>query len=309
MRVVFDERGCYAVQQPSAVALGTFDGVHLGHRELIRQLKICKESNGFNSIVYTFTGHPLQKLAPEKVPPLILLLREKIKACATLHVDMLSLNAFNERFYHQPPEDFIQNLVLQYHVKCLVVGYDFKFGYKGSGNTALLNVMAQKLGFELVIVDPVLYEGEVVSSSRIRNLIHQGHMQQAAACLGSHYSLGGHVIHGYGRGKGIGFPTANLDFPHQKVMPKSGVYLTECRTGGRHYLGLTSIGCNPTFASEGIHVETYMPDFIGSLYGQYLRLFFLERLRDEIKFSNAENLTEQIRQDVSIAKKRIYKYL
>jgi riboflavin kinase/FMN adenylyltransferase len=309
MRVIFDNNSSFSSYEPSAIALGTFDGIHLGHRALINELVYRKKKFGSQIIIYTFTRHPLTKLNPERVPPQIMLLPEKIRAFSYLDIDLLVLNDFNRRFIQQEPDDFVSQLLMNFNLKTLIVGYNFRFGYKGQGNVDLLRRFAEEKGFELVVVDPVKKEEEIVSSSLIRELIKEGNVSRAAECLGNPYSISGIIKHGYGRGKGLGFPTANLDYPKQKVIPKPGVYLTRCRTLGSWYWGVTNVGSNPTFSTGGLNIETHMLDFKGSLYKKRVRVFFVTRLRDEMAFSSSSGLVVQIRQDIIKAKNLIYKFL
>jgi riboflavin kinase/FMN adenylyltransferase len=246
-------------------------------------------------------------LAPDKMPPLLMLLPEKIGMFAGLGVVLLSLNTFDEGFARQSPEAFMEQIVRIYNMKTLIVGYNFRFGHKGAGTADLLKQLSGPMGFELKVVPPVTHLGETVSSSRIRTLIQAGCMEEANVCLQSPYSIGGRIVHGQGRGRNLGYPTANLKIPPRKVLPKAGVYLTQCRIGHRRYIGLTSVGINPTFEGGQLQIETYMPGAAGDFYGQYLRIYFIERLRDEIKFATPEALAAQIGRDVELAKIRIYK--
>ena len=309
MKAIFDKSGSFICKEPSAVALGTFDGIHLGHRALINELAVRKKQLGCRSIIYTFMRHPLTRIKPDRVPPQIMLLSEKIRAFSLLDIDLLVLNDFNRQFMQQEPEDFAAQLLTNYNLKTLVVGYNFRFGHKGQGDVTLLRRIADEKGFELVVVDPVKKDGEIVSSSIIRELIREGHVNRAAECLGSPYSISGVIKHGYGRGKGLGFPTANLDYPKQKVIPKPGVYLTLCRTLGSWHWGVTNVGSNPTFSGSGLNIETHLLNFTGILYNKRFRVFFVTRLRDEIQFPSPAGLTVQLRKDIITAKNLIYKIL
>ena len=306
MQIVFDRKLPAAGQRPAAVALGTFDGVHKGHRTLLTELAACRKS-GLTGVVYSFRNHPLQLLAPDKMPPLLMQLKEKIRIFADLGVDLLAMTSFDEGFAHQSPEAFIDQIVRIYNMKTLIVGYNFRFGHRGAGTANLLERLSGPMGYDLRVVPPVTCLGETISSSRIRGLIQAGRIEEASHCLQSPYSIGGRIVHGYGRGRNLGFPTANLKIPRHKVLPKAGVYLTQCRIGHRTRMGLTSVGINPTFEGGQLQVETYMLEAAGDFYGQYLRIFFLERLRDEIKFNAPEALAAQIQRDVELAKIRIYK--
>ena len=308
MRVIFNYDRYYRTSRSCAIALGTFDGIHKGHRRLIAELKKQKERYGRQTIVYTFLTHPLQVLAPEKAPSHIMLLDEKIKEFSGLGIDVLVLNSFDDFFLHQTPRVFMDHLYEKYKVKALVVGFNFRFGYKGMGDRSFLETEAGERGLDLICVPPVRFEDQIVSSTLIRGFLSDGRVEEAARMLSKPYSIGGKIIHGYGRGKNMGFPTANLRFSNQKVIPKPGVYLTRCRLKGKQELlwGVTSVGWNPTFLTNRINIETHLLDFDGDLYDRVLTISFLVHLRDEMKFEKISDLVDQIQQDVKNAKKLIY---
>lgn len=308
MQVIFNYDRNYGTSKPCAIALGTFDGIHLGHRQLITELEQQKELHGLQTLVYTFLTHPLQVLAPDKAPSRLMLLGEKIKEFSSLGVDTLVLNPFDDFFMHQTPRLFLDQLYEKYNMKALVVGYNFRFGYKGTGDTSFLEKESAKRGLKLIIVQPVMYKEQVVSSTLIRSMIADGLVKEAADMLTKPYSISGKVIHGYGRGRGLGFPTANLQFSSQKAVPRPGVYLTRCRLNRQLHWGLTNVGWNPTFDDNRFHIETYILDYEGNLYGRPLTVFFLERMRDEMKFDNPADLANQMRQDLRNAKKLIYNF-
>ncbi|MGI6527272.1 MAG: bifunctional riboflavin kinase/FAD synthetase [Caldicoprobacterales bacterium] len=307
MQVIFNYDRNYGTKLPSAIALGTFDGIHMGHRQLIYELLKKKRKFGFQTIVYTFLNHPLQALAPEKEPPRIMLLKEKIKTFSRLGIDVLVLNSFDDFFLHQTPREFLDQLYRKILVKSFIVGFNFRFGYKGAGDINYLKTEAEQTELDVVSVPPVELEGEVVSSTLIRNKIQEGNIKDAARLLTQPYSISGTIIHGFGRGKNMGFPTANLRFSSYKVLPAYGVYLTKCFVKGKDYWGLTNVGVNPTFSNGNVQVETYILDCNENLYGQTMKISFLERLRGEIKFDSSEALIRQMELDSIKAKKLIYK--
>ncbi len=306
MRVIFNYDKNNRISQPCAIALGTFDGIHQGHRQLIAELKKQKQRYGRQTIVYTFLTHPLQVLEPEKAPSQIMLLSEKIKEFSRLGIDILVLNSFDHAFLHQTPRVFMDQLYDRYHIKTIVVGFNFHFGYQGTGDKTFLEAESREKGWDLICVPPVRFGDRVVSSSLIRSSLSEGRVEEAAKMLTRPYCIKGKVIHGYGRGRKMGFPTANLQFSNRKVLPKFGVYLTKCRLNGKMYWGMTNVGRNPTFSEKGLSIETYLPDFGGDLYGQTMRIFFLTRLREEMKFEHVSDLTKQMQQDVKNVKKLIY---
>lgn len=310
MRVIFNEKNDYSLKCPVAIALGMFDGIHKGHQALIRHLKEIKRRYGYTSMVYTFKQHPLSCLAPLKAPPQIMNLNKKILEFSRMGVDILVLNNFDEEFAHTTPQDFIQRFLLQkYDIRFIVVGYNYRFGYNGSGDTQLLIRMGKEMGFKVVVVPPVKVGGEVVSSSLIRATIQQGNVTKAWRYLGRPYSINGQIVHGAGRGRTLGYPTANLDIGTKNVIiPKFGVYLTGCRLNGQWFWGVTNVGQNPTFSQSGLHIETFLLDYHGGeLYGKRTRLYFLRYIRAEKRFLSKQELIHQIDRDIATAKNLIYK--
>ncbi len=307
MKVIFNYDRNYKTDLPSAIALGTFDGIHIAHRELINELQKKKERYGYQSIVYTFINHPLSLLRPEMEPPQIMLLGERIVEFSKLGIDVLVLNSFDTFFSHQTPDAFLSQLASNFNIKGLVVGFDYRFGHKGAGDHSYLEREAKKNAWDLTCVPSVNKGNEVISSSLIRKLIMDGRVADAADLLARPYTIKGKVIHGYGRGKDLGFPTANLCYSSKKVIPKKGVYLTKCKFKDNQYWGLTNVGTNPTFSNGAIHIETYLMDIHENIYDEKLQIQFCHWLRKEVKFDNPRDLILQMEQDVIKAKKLIYK--
>ncbi|HZJ58375.1 MAG TPA: bifunctional riboflavin kinase/FAD synthetase [Clostridia bacterium] len=292
-----------------AVALGVFDGVHIGHQMLIRQLQLIRDSTGCKALVYTFLNNPMEFLSPRNAPPKIMTISERIKKLQRFGIDYLVLNPFDRGLASLAPQEFVEDaLIKKYNIKYLVVGHDFRFGHMARGDTALLHKLSQKHGFELVIIPPLSLGERVISSSFIRKLIQsEGHMKKVSMVMGSHYTINGRVIYGYGRGKGLGFPTANLEFDVRKVIPKYGIYFTRVGVDGTSYWGMTNVGINPTFNNKGLFIETHVLNYDGNLYGTKFKIEFLKRIRDEIRFTNVEDLKEQITKDIKWAKNYVYK--
>lgn len=292
-----------------AVALGTFDGLHIGHGMLIQQLKLIQAATGCSTMVYTFLNNPLDFLCPEKAPPQIMTLAEKTEGFNSFNMDFLVLSPFDRQLASMSPRAFIEDmLVKRYNIRYIVVGYDFKFGSSGSGDIELLRDFAMEYDFELVVIPPLSLGREVISSSLIRRLIMEGHMEKVSMYLGRPYSIDGKVVHGFGRGKDLGFPTANLEFPQEKVIPKYGIYLTRAKTEGAYHWGMTNVGINPTFNKEGLFIETHLLDYSGDLYGAEFKVEFLKHIRDEIEFNDVESLKGQIDRDIQWAKNYVYKF-
>jgi riboflavin kinase/FMN adenylyltransferase len=270
--------------RPRRIAVGEFDGVHLGHRTVIDD----------NDTVVTFEPHPLVVVRPEAAPKLLNSLEVKSELIAELGVQELVIIPFDQGFAHQSPQEFIDRvLVERLDARDVSVGENFRFGRGASGDAALLQADPR---FETRVVPLVEADGEVVSSSRIRALIAAGDVEGAARLLGAPFRMRGEVVHGDHRGRQLGFPTANLVPDQRLACPGHGVYA--CRVGER--VAAVSIGVRPTFQTgRGILVEAYLLDFQGDLYGEVLTLEFVARLRGERRFASAEALTRQMDADVA----------
>ncbi|NLO81921.1 MAG: bifunctional riboflavin kinase/FAD synthetase [Clostridiales bacterium] len=308
MQVIFNNANSHRLNEPVAVALGTFDGLHKGHQALIHCLNEIKYRYKCSAMVYTFERHPLNFLLPDNPPPQIMNLNKKILEFHRLGVDLLVLNNFDENFARTTPRDFVDKLLLyKYDIRYVVVGYNYRFGYKAEGDVQLLQKIGSERGFSVIVLPPYKVNGEVVSSSLIRTLIQKGQVFKAARLLGRYYSISGKVVSGAGRGKKLGYPTANLDIGSKNVViPRFGVYLTKWETGGKRLWGVTNVGTNPTFNEKGIHIETHFWDFHGELYGHRMRIDFVKYIRDEIRFASVHELTDQLERDVHTAKNLVY---
>ncbi len=269
------------------VAVGEFDGVHLGHREVIRG----------SDTVLTFEPHPLRVVRPEAAPKLLTSLEVKADLIAELGVRELVVIPFDDRFAQQSPQEFIdQVLVGRLHATHVSVGENFRFGHRAAGDTEMLQADSR---FETRVVDLVEVDGEIVSSSHIRGLILSGEVEQAARYLGAPFQLRGEVVAGDRRGRELGFPTANVVPDNALVCPGHGVYVA--RSGGD--CAAVSIGVRPTFGTgRALLVEAYLLDRDVDLYGQTLRIEFLRRLRGERRFDSIPSLVEQMRRDVERAR-------
>jgi riboflavin kinase/FMN adenylyltransferase len=280
-----------AVRRPRHVAVGEFDGVHLGHREVIR---------GADTVL-TFEPHPRTVVSPDNAPKLLTSLETKTDLIAGLGVEELVVIPFDGAFASRTAQDFIDNvLVGQLGAECVSVGENFRFGHRAKGDVELLR--AQE-AFETRVVELVELGVETVSSTHIRELIEAGVMERAAECLGSPFQLRGLVAHGDKRGRALGFPTANIVPDPALVYPGHGVYA--CRAAveldgeWRWWPAATNVGVRPTFVTgRGLLVEAYLLGFDGDLYGRELRLAFLSRLRGELRFESIDELIEQMRRDV-----------
>ena len=282
----------------SAITLGNFDGVHLGHRELFRRLVKTARRLNCPSVVYTFDPHPLKFLAPEKAPRLLNTPEEKQRLIAASHVDYLIESPFTAEFARMSPEQFIDDiLVARLKIKALVVGYDYAFGKGRRGNTDFLKACGKEKGFTVEVLQPVGSDGLPYSSTRIRTMVAAGDVAEVVQLLGRQYNLDGVVVPGDQRGRELGFPTANLQ-TNKEQLPAPGVYAVKVRHGSQEYGGVANLGHRPTFGGGSSTIEAHLLDFTGQLYDQNLRIYFVERLRGEQKFSSAEELINAIAADV-----------
>ncbi len=302
MIVVDDDINKEDKKKPNYVALGSFDGLHYGHLSLLRKtVEISKKNNG-NSMVFTYKNHPKTLINPEKVPRLIMDTETKIKCLEEEKIDIVVLKEFTKEFMQIQPEDFIKMLCEKYNIKGIIVGFNFKFGHKNLGDTNLLEALKNKYGYELFVMEPYTYKDEIISSSRIRKTISDGEVEEASKMLSRYYSIKGKIIHGKKLGRTIGFPTANMEVNHENVIPKKGVYYTNVEFNNKIYKGITSVGNNPTVNGKELTIETFILNFEETIYEKEIRLYFISRMRDEIKFNSLGELINQLKKDEAYAK-------
>ena len=282
------------------LAIGFFDGVHLGHQQIIRQTIADARQHDAVALVLTFDKHPNAIVAPEKTPPLIYSLPQKLRAIESLGVEHILLIGFDKPFSQQSGEGFIRGLARDFgKIHSVCVGADFVFGHKRGGNVALLKSLGAELHFHVHGLSAVSLDGQAVSSTRIREAIRTGNTDDASQMLGRPYAICGKVIAGDKRGRDLGFPTANLDMAGL-VLPPNGVYAAITRLNGRLYRVALNIGVRPTVAAgRGLHVEAHVLDFDGDLYGEELEIEIGDKLREEKKFGSPTELRLQIAQDVA----------
>ncbi|OGW30227.1 MAG: riboflavin biosynthesis protein RibF [Nitrospirae bacterium GWC2_42_7] len=286
----------------SIITLGNFDGLHLGHQELIRMVTERAKETGAVSMVITFRPHPLKILAPEKCPPLISIYEEKIEFFEKLGIDVLVKIPFTMEFSSMPPRDFAKNILGDLlGAKEIFVGYNYRFGKGREGNIQKLREFGNEFGFTVREIEQISFNSEVISSTRIRQLLGEGEVEDAAKLLGRPYAITGVVVKGDGRGKLIGFPTANIASKHM-IIPADGVYAARILARDKYYDGVLNIGMRPTFNKHETTIEAHIFDFNEDLYGEEISLFFIKRIRDEKKFANVEELISQIKKDINIAK-------
>lgn len=287
-----------------AVALGTFDGFHRGHAALIDELKNIAKAHDLYTLVYTFTSVPSELFTRTKTPSRLFTLEEKIAAFEKTGIDYLILKDFDKKYAAISEDDFIRQLKATLNISYLVVGFNFTYGKGASGNVASLKKQADNYGFQTDTIEPVIVGGMPVSSSRIREALLKGDMETAAVMLGRNYSLYGIVSEGKRFGRSIGFPTINLKTEKEKLLPANGVYITRVWINGSDYPGITNIGYNPTVhCDSAVHVETHILSFEKKIYGERVKLEFLRRIRDEIKFIHTDMLKAQIGKDIQEAER------
>ncbi len=283
------------------LAIGFFDGVHLGHQQIIRQTISDARQHDAISVVLTFDKHPNAIVAPEKVPPLIYSLPQKLRAIESLGAEKILLIAFDKKFSEQSGEGFIRNLARDFgKIHSICVGADFVFGHKRSGNVASLKKLGAELSFQVHGLAAVSLDGEIVSSTRIREMIRAGNLDAASQMLGRTYAISGKVIEGDKIGHTLGFPTANLDATNL-ILPPNGVYSGRTKFKKQNYRVALNIGVRPTVASgkPDLRVEAHLLDFSDGLYGEELEIEIGEKLRDERRFDSKEELMQQIAQDIA----------
>jgi riboflavin kinase/FMN adenylyltransferase len=286
----------------SVVTLGNFDGIHLGHQALIRHTVEESKRLGYPSIVLTFEPHPLKVLAPERAPRLLLTYQDKLDLFQTYGVDIVVAQRFDRQFASITAEDFVRRfLVGRLRTKKLWVGRDLRFGQGRKAGTEDLIRMAPEVGFQVGVLDPISSNGVRISSSRIRGLVETGCVDEVQAMLGRYHFVSGRVVTGQGRGRKLGFPTANISI-QTEVIPLNGIYATLIEVNNRGWPSVSSVGVNPTFGEGPRTVESFIFDLDSDIYGETAKLFFVKRIRDEKKFATVEDLIAQMHGDVDHAK-------
>ncbi|HYV44915.1 MAG TPA: bifunctional riboflavin kinase/FAD synthetase [Myxococcaceae bacterium] len=300
MRVFHSISEAQGALEGASVALGNFDGVHLGHQALFAEARRHGPAWAF-----TFHPHPGKVLQPDLAPKLINLLPRKLELLAETGLDGAVVQPFTAEYAHTSPEAFEAQVLDAMGARHLVIGTDFTYGQARKGTQSTLEAAAQKRGAAVHVVPPVTVDGVVASSSKIREYILEGRVSAARRLLGRHFDLDGTVIPGQGRGRGIGFPTANVDTQNE-LRPGAGVYAVRARVlddAAAHWMdGAANIGVKPTFGGHEVTIEAHLLDFQGDLYGKRLRVQFLDRLRGERRFASPAELAGQITRDVEAAR-------
>lgn len=284
---------------PSVIALGTFDGVHLGHQQIIKQLLQEAQTHHLKPIIVTFFPHPSHVLTPDKPLKLLNSIDERVKLLNDNGVENVYVQEFSKDFSNQSAKDFVINvLIKELNVKTLIVGYDHSFGKNKEGNFELLQSLGKEFDFQVIRVNPFYYQEVLISSTLIRNLIEEGNFDKVNTYLGYPFCLFGKVIQGNQLGRKIGFNTANimLDYSN-KIIPKKGVYVVKTTIDGKQYFGMMNIGFRPTVDGKTQTIEVHLFYLNQDLYFQKLKIKVLHRIRDEYKFESVEALKNQLVKD------------
>lgn len=302
MRIVRGLESFPPEARASAVALGVFDGVHLGHRAILGTAVARAGAEGLDALACTFDRHPAEILQPDRAPAAITTLDERLGLIAETGVAAAVVLSFTRELAAVEPEAFVKDILLsRLHARDVVVGFNHRFGRGARGDARLLESLAERLGFRAHVVPPLEVDGVPVSSTEIRAALQRGDVRRAARFLGRPYAIAGTVTAGAGRGRTLGFPTANIEADRVLLIPR-GVYLGRVTVDGQVRPGVVNVGVRPTFGETTLAIEAHVLDFAGDLYGRQLRLEFLDRLRDEMRFGSVEELRMQIGRDIAAAR-------
>ena len=286
----------------TVVTMGNFDGIHLGHQALVANAVAEAKQSRTQSVVFTFDPHPLKLLAPERAPQMIVNHQDKMDILKTLGVDAVIVQSFDRRFASIQAEDFVRRyLIERLNLSKIWLGRDLRFGRAREGDAEDLIRWGSDLGFSVGIVEPILLQGKRISSSRIRHLIEQGRVDEVQPMLGRYHFISGNVVNGHHRGRELGFPTANLAAATE-LIPRDGIYATIMELQNRSWMSVSSVGHNPTFGNGLRTIEAYVLDFAQNIYGERVKLSFIQRIREERKFAQIELLVTQMHEDVEAAR-------
>jgi riboflavin kinase/FMN adenylyltransferase len=303
MQVVDEELARFSPEKDTTLTIGVFDGVHLGHKYLISQLLVQARQRGLLSGVVTFKQHPRELLSPHARPSYLITLEEREQLLKQEGVDFVVALSFTKELANLTAREFVTLLMKYLRMRGLVIGPDFALGKNREGSAAALSALGKEMGFTVTSVMPKKLDGEVASSTAIRNALAEGDMRKVTTLFGHPFSLHGKVTTGEHRGVGMGFPTANIEVDAHHALPPDGVYATWAYVGNKVYQSMTNIGRRPTF---GVHnkrtIEVFILSYDQDLYGKDLKIELVERLRSERKFENSEALKKQIAEDVKRGK-------
>lgn len=303
MRIVEDVRACTENFRNLVLTVGSFDGVHLGHRMILERVVARARATGATPAMMTLSPHPRFLFAPHNAPNMLTCLEKKATLAAALGIELFLVLKFDASVAAMEREAFLQEILLD---KCgaerLIIGHDFAFGKGAKGNYTFLREAASRHGFEVEEAEPLILEGERVSSTLIRELILEGELERVERFLGRRYSIIGEVVRGREMGRQLGYPTANIK-PHHSAVPANGIYAAVAVIDGVNHLAAVNVGIAPTLRHEDVTVEAFVLDFDGDLYGKRIELVFHKRLRPEKKFDSLEELISAIAEDVVMVRK------
>ena len=286
------------------VALGNFDGLHRAHTRIIKNCCMYAKENGLESCVLLFADHTLNVITKQKVK-LLTDEPEKLKILEEMGVDCVYIREFNSEFMHLSPEEFIRMLIDKLNPRAVCVGYDYRFGYRAEGDVTTLKELGEKYGFEVIVTDEMKTSGVTIKSTKIRELVREGDVDEAALFLGRPFSLSGEVTEGLRNGHKLGTPTANVRYADNKILPKDGVYMGYTTVDGITYDSVINVGSNPTFDAKNITVESHILGFDCDIYGKTVKVDFIKRIRGDKKFGSLEELKMQIKSDIKTAKEQL----
>ncbi|WP_069649560.1 bifunctional riboflavin kinase/FAD synthetase [Caloranaerobacter ferrireducens] len=287
--------------KPTVVALGNFDGLHIGHQTLIKQIVDIAKKEKLVSTVFTFDNHTTSTIKGRNTPKILISKNRKIALFKELGVELLYMVQFTETLMQFTPLEFVEKVLVDIlNVRKVVVGFNFRFGYLAKGDVQYLKEIGTKYNFDVIVVPPITKDNILVSSTQIRELIRSGKLNLANKLLGRKYSIEGKVIKGRGIGRKLGIPTANILFDSNIVIPKVGVYKTNTIIDGNKFSSITNIGFNPTFSGEKLNIETHILDYSQNIYGKTILIEFIDFIREEKKFDDISKLVEQVKLDIKI---------
>jgi riboflavin kinase/FMN adenylyltransferase len=286
----------------TVLSVGNFDGLHLGHQKILRMVLARARATGHTAAAITFDPHPMKLLQPDNAPPMIATLSQRLAGLEQLGLDAALVLRFDRALSLLSPEEFLQRILIErLHVAAMLVGANFRFGHRGAGDVRLLSQFGKEHGFDVETVSPVEVGGIVVSSTAIRSAISEGRVEEVVPLLGHPFSLTGEIRPGAGRGRTILFPTLNL-FPEQELLPKFGVYATESVVAGNAFRSVTNVGTRPTFDGQDVTVESHLFGFGEQISSGAMEVRLHVRIREERKFSSADELRGQIARDIVAAR-------
>jgi len=297
-----EELAGFSPKKDTLLAIGVFDGVHLGHKYLLSQLKEYARQENLLSGVVTFRQHPQAVLSPQTKLPWLTDLSQRIELIKNEGIEAIITLSFTRDLAQLSTRQFVSLLKKHLRIRGLVVGPDFALGRNREGDIHNLRTLGQEMDFSVIVISPLVINGGIVSSTAIRNALAEGDVQKVHDMIGRSFSLHGQVIPGAGRGRELGFPTANLELNAEQALPPDGVYATWAYINNKAYQSMTNIGQRPTFNGDQRMVEVYIPDYHADLYGQELKIDIIERLRSEKKFDTADELKKQMAEDVKQGK-------